>query len=373
MKVELKIPSMGESIQEVTIGRILQKSGTRVDMDAEVMEIETDKLNQVLYAQATGTITILVKEGDRAKIGDPVAVIDAVSATVAKEVVAEQKEEAAELPKGKEGIRKQRQEWFSEIESAKKEEKQKEEKREEKKERISLPSKKSETRKPLSTIRKTIAKRLVEVKLETAMLTTFNEVDMSQIIQIREKHKETFQKKFGVKLGFMSFFVKAVVDALKAYPVVNSYLDGDASVLRNYYDIGVAVSTDRGLIVPVLQDCDTLSYAEIEKKIEDVATRAKTGKISIEELSNGGFTITNGGTFGSLLSTPILNPSQCAILGMHKIMKRPVVVDDAIVIRPMMYLALSYDHRILDGKEAVGFLVHIKNHLENLELSVLGL
>lgn len=370
MKVELKIPSMGESIQEVTIGRILQKSGARVDMDAEVMEIETDKLNQVLYAQASGVLTILVKEGDRAKIGDPVAVIDAVSTLEAKEVVAEQKEAAVSLPSGKEGIRKQKEEWFLEVESEKEEEK-KEELKEEKKTRA--PSKKPETRKKLSTIRKTIAKRLVEVKLETAMLTTFNEVDMSAIMSIREKYKEAFQKKFGVKLGFMSFFVKAVVDALKAYPTVNSYLDSDELVMRSYYDIGVAVSTDRGLIVPVLQDCDTLSYADIEKKIEDVAARAKTGKISIEELSNGGFTITNGGTFGSLLSTPILNPSQCAILGMHKIMKRPVVVDDAIVIRPMMYLALSYDHRILDGKEAVSFLVHIKNHLENLELSVIGL
>jgi 2-oxoglutarate dehydrogenase E2 component (dihydrolipoamide succinyltransferase) len=203
------------------------------------------------------------------------------------------------------------------------------------------------------------------VKNQTAMLTTFNEVDMSNIMEIRAREKDSFQKRYGSKLGFMSFFVKASVAALKAFPDVNSFIEGDEIVTYTTYDIGVAVSTDRGLFVPVVRGCDNLTFGGIESAIETYAKKAREGSIAVDDLRGGSFTITNGGVFGSLLSTPILNPPQSAILGMHTIAKRPVVVDDEIVIRPMMYLALSYDHRIIDGKDAVQFLVHIKQDLEN--------
>lgn len=221
------------------------------------------------------------------------------------------------------------------------------------------------TRKKMSNLRRVIASRLVEAKNSTAMLTTFNEVDMSAVMMIRNREKDNFLKKYGVKLAFMSFFVKAVVAALKEIPEVNAMIDGDEIVSFQTYDIGVAVSTERGLMVPVIKNCDQLSYSGIEKEIEVYAKKAREGSISIDDLRGGNFTITNGGVFGSLLSTPILNPPQSAILGMHSIVKRPMVVNDEIVIRPMMYLALSYDHRIVDGKEAVLFLVHVKQSLED--------
>jgi 2-oxoglutarate dehydrogenase E2 component (dihydrolipoamide succinyltransferase) len=217
----------------------------------------------------------------------------------------------------------------------------------------------------MSSLRRTIAERLVEVKNTTAMLTSFNEVDMTQIIDIRAKEKENFQKKYGVKLGFMSFFVKATAAALKAFPDVHAYIEGEEIVQFPNFDIGVAVSTDKGLMVPVIRGCDTASFGAIEKQIEVYASKARSGGISIDDLRGGSFTITNGGVFGSLLSTPILNPPQSAILGMHSIVKRPIALNDQVVIRPMMYLALSYDHRIIDGKEAVQFLVHIKQNLED--------
>lgn len=220
------------------------------------------------------------------------------------------------------------------------------------------------TRKKMSTLRKVIATRLVEAKNTTAMLTTFNEVDMSAVMEIRSKEKESFVKKHGVKLGFMSFFVKAAVAALKEIPEVNASIDGDEIITYNTYDIGVAVSTSKGLMVPVVRNCDALNFGGVEKAIEAYSKKARDGSMSIDDLRGGSFTITNGGVFGSLLSTPILNPPQSAILGMHSIVKRAVVVGDQIVIRPMMYLALSYDHRIVDGKEAVLFLVHIKQSLE---------
>jgi 2-oxoglutarate dehydrogenase E2 component (dihydrolipoamide succinyltransferase) len=216
----------------------------------------------------------------------------------------------------------------------------------------------------MSKLRKTIAERLVAVKNETAMLTTFNEIDMSAIMKIRAKEQESFQKKSGVKLGFMSFFIKATVAALKEFPIVGSMIEGDEIVTAAGCDIGVAVSTDRGLMVPVLRGCDAMSFAAIEKSLIDFAKKAREGTISIDDLRGGCFTITNGGTFGSLLSTPIINPPQSAILGMHNIVKRPIAVDEQVVIRPMMYVALSYDHRLIDGREAVLFLVHLKNYLE---------
>jgi 2-oxoglutarate dehydrogenase E2 component (dihydrolipoamide succinyltransferase) len=224
-----------------------------------------------------------------------------------------------------------------------------------------------ETRQRMSGLRQRIAQRLVEVQQTAAILTTFNEADMSRVIDLRTQYKEAFQKKHGVALGFMSIFVKAVIEALKAFPTVNGRIEGNEIVLQNYFDIGVAVSTERGLMVPVIRDADQLSFAAIEKTIGGFATKAREGKISVDDLKGGTFTITNGGIFGSLLSTPIINPPQSGILGMHAIKKRPVVVDDQIVIRPMMYLALSYDHRLIDGREAVSFLVKVKDCVENPE------
>ncbi|MGE5196451.1 MAG: dihydrolipoyllysine-residue succinyltransferase, partial [Anaerolineae bacterium] len=232
-------------------------------------------------------------------------------------------------------------------------------------EKTGMTASSKQVRKKMSKLRKTIAEKLVEVKNQTAMLTTFNEVDLSAVIAIRTKEKESFAKRYGVKLGFMSFFVKAAVAALKEIPDVNAYIDGDEIVLLQTYDISIAVSTERGLMVPVIRGCDQLSFGAIEAAIEEMAAKARSGKISIDDLRGGSFTITNGGTFGSLLSTPILNPPQSAILGMHTIVKRPVSIDDQVVIRPMMYLALSYDHRLIDGKEAVLFLVHMKKILED--------
>lgn len=223
----------------------------------------------------------------------------------------------------------------------------------------------SATRKKMTGLRKVIAQRLVEAKNQTAMLTTFNEIDMSTVMEIRNREKDTFIKKHGVKLGFMSFFVKGVVAGLKAIPEINAAIDGDEIIQYNTYDVGVAVSTERGLMVPVVRNCDTLTFSGIESALEKYAKKAREGSISVDDLRGGSFTITNGGVFGSLLSTPILNPPQSAILGMHSIVKRPVVVDDQIVIRPMMYVALSYDHRIVDGKEAVLFLVNLKQMLED--------
>lgn len=225
----------------------------------------------------------------------------------------------------------------------------------------------------MSNIRKVIAKRLIEAQSTSAMLTTFNEADLTQIIELREKHKDSFIKKYGVKLGFMPFFIKAVVSALEAFPNLNSYISGDDIVHREYFDISVAVGTEKGVIVPVIRNCDQLSFAEIETALDAFSKSAREGTIQLNDLQGGGFTITNGGVYGSLLSTPLLNAPQSGILGMHKIQKRPVVVEDQVVIRSMMYIALSYDHCIVDGKEAIGFLVHIKNLLEDPSRFILGI
>ncbi len=363
MAIEIRIPSLGESISQVTIGTILRPSGSQVHADEELLEIETDKLNQVLYAPQTGVVTFSVKQGDQVSVGQVIGVID-----TAQKISTDEK--STRLDKTK---------WLEELHHEKVAEPQK---IEPKKPEIAIAETqgqakqeqtKQETRKKMSSLRKVMAERLLNAQKQTVTLTTFNEADMSQVMALREQYKELFMTKHGVKLGFMSFFVKAACAALKSFPIVNAYLDGDEIVYRHTIDIGVAVSTERGLIVPVLRDCETLSFADIEKQIDDFALRAKSGKLAIEELQGGGFTITNGGVFGSLFSTPLLNPPQSAILGMHKITKRPCVVDDAIVIRPLMYLALSYDHRLLDGKEAVGFLIQIKNCIEDphrLELGV---
>ncbi len=387
MKIEIKVPSMGESISEAVIGNILKPNGSAVNPDDEILELETDKVNQVIYAPQAGIIHFTVSEGQTVKIGEVIGTLETDKEQRAPES-AEQirdKEASKKQPPPKEplpvpptlppplkkkeerGVRMTKEAFLEDL----------------------LPKEVSEplpfirpkpqkssvediqiqesrtTRKKMPRVRRVIAERLVEAQRTTAMLTTFNEADMTQINSIREKYTDQFSKEHGTRLGYMSFFVKAAVSALQAFPECNSYIDGEDIVHREYYDIGIAVGTDKGLFVPVVRDCDKKSFAEIEKSIEVYAKKAREGTVTVDDLQGAGFTITNGGTYGSLLSTPILNLPQCAILGMHKISKRPVVIDDQVVIRPMMYLALSYDHRLVDGREAVSFLVHIKNLLED--------
>ncbi|MES2345449.1 MAG: dihydrolipoyllysine-residue succinyltransferase [Chlamydiota bacterium] len=371
MKVEIKIPTMGESVSEAIISTILKPSGSAVKKDEEILELETDKVNQVLYAPETGHITFTVKQDDTVKVGQVIGFVETEAAGIKSESKPAEPKTAEVKPSPQpktstESARKMAGEFAAELKtpspplppSTPKQTPPAPIKQE--------PVKEGKiTRKRMSNLRKMIAARLVDAKNTTAMLTTFNEVDMSVIMEIRAREKDKFQKHHGVKLGMMSFFVKGVVAALKAIPEVNAYIDGEEIVTVYTYDIGVAVSTDKGLMVPVLRDCDQLNFGQIESQIEDFAKKARSGKISVDDLRGGSFTITNGGRFGSLLSTPILNPPQSAILGMHAIVNRPVAVDKEVVIRPMMYLALSYDHRIVDGKEAVLFLVHLKEHLED--------
>lgn len=394
MKVEVKVPAMGESISEAIVATIIKASGTTVNMDEEILELETDKVNQVLHAPQAGVLTLNTKTGDKVKIGQVLGFIDteldqkekspkAVEPTPTKKAEDKSVQKNHASPTQQTPLESKTKEEPSSQARYGKEEFIQDLKQQEASKASSQPVSASssslqktgqrETRKKMSNIRKVIATRMVEVKNVSAMLTTFNEVDMSQINSMREKYKDTFLQKYGVKLGFMSFFVKACVSALEQFPDINSYIDGDEIVHREYYDIGIAVGTDRGVIVPVIRNCEKLSYSEIESAIEQFAKKARDGSISVDDLQGGSFTITNGGIYGSMLSTPIINPGQSAILGLHKITKRPVVVDDEITIRPIMYLALSYDHRIVDGKEAVSFLVHIKNTLEYPGAALLGL
>lgn len=382
MKVEIKVPAMGESITEATIGTILKNSGSRVAADDELIELETDKVNQVLYAPQAGVVTWSVKPEEIVKIGQSLGYIEtseesSVSASPSplpkqksKEAPPQQKEMAKQpeqasppaLPLSTSGARLSKESFVADFSSGKPTQ---ESIKPLSSSLLPVPGERRETRKKMSKIRKVIASRLVEAQRQSAMLSTFNEVDMTNIIALRESYKELFTKQHNTRLGFMSFFIKASVSALKAFPNINAYIDGDEIVYREYFDIGVAVGTEKGVFVPVIRGCDVLSFADIERALEGFAKKAREGGLSVDDLQGGGFSITNGGIYGSLLSTPILNPPQCAILGMHKIMKRPVVINDEIVIRQMMYLALSYDHRIVDGKEAVSFLVHIKNNLED--------
>ena len=370
MKTEIKIPTVGESITEAIISSIMKPSGSYVRADEEILEIETEKVNQVLYAPAAGQITLNVKVEEKVKIGQVIGYVETdakapatAAAAPAPTPTPEKKAQAAPPPSSSRTMAEQ---FIAEI----KEPAKPQPKAAAKPAPTPAPAPKKVdgaqvTRKRMSGLRKTIAERLVEVKNKTAMLTTFNEADMTAIMEIRAREQENFTKRYGVKLGFMSFFVKGVVAALKAFPEVNGMIEGDEIVLFNSYDIGVAVSTEKGLMVPVIRGCDALSFGEIEQTLGTFAKKAREGSIAIDDLRGGSFTITNGGVFGSLLSTPILNPPQSAILGMHSIVKRPVAIDDKVVIRPMMYLALSYDHRIIDGKEAVQFLVHLKGNLED--------
>lgn len=347
MKVEIKVPSLGESISEATVCNIIKQSGEIVQIDDEVIELETDKVNQILNSPESGKIELNVKVDDAVEVGQVIGFIDTEFKVESNNTESEKR-----APEKKEPIASTKDEIPISDKS---------------KFSLSIEEKKPirEERTRMSKLRKLVAERLVNAKNQTAMLTTFNEVNMEKIIDLRVKEKEAFFKKYSVKLGFMSFFIKASILALKKYPDINAYIDLDEIVYRKYYDIGVAVGTEKGLYVPVIRDCDKMNFAEIEKKLKSLSEKARIGQISIEDLKGGGFTITNGGVYGSLLSTPILNPPQSGILGMHAIQKRPIAVNDEVVIKPMMYLALSYDHRIIDGEEAIGFLIEIKNQLED--------
>lgn len=357
MKEEIRIPQLGESVSSATIASFIVKSGEAVAEGAELVEIETEKVNQILYAPVSGVVTWTVEVGAEVEVGALIGYVEKGAAPPKVEAPPKKEEPKAEVPAptptpppAGEG-RLFKEEWIAP-------------KKEEPPVVKPIPVG-GVTRKKMSKIRQVIARRLTESLHNSAMLTTFNEVDMSRIIELRTRYQEAFTAKHGVKLGFMSFFVKGVVAALKDFPSLNSFIDGDEIVTPETYDIGIAVGTDRGLVVPVVRDCAALSFAEIEQKIADFAKKARGGGLTVDDLTKGTFTITNGGVYGSLLSTPILNPPQSGILGMHKIEKRAVVIDDTIQIRPMMYLALSYDHRLVDGKESVSFLVKVKEVLED--------
>lgn len=377
-KQTIEVPRGGESISEVTIGQILVPTGERVKADQELLELETDKVNQMLYAPIAGVVHWNVKMGDILPVGSPLGYIE--SSEDAKETPKTEKQPAIPPPSTppSEGvfIRKTKEDTLRDLQ-AKPAHPPSLKLPEVPREKAAPPKAKEEpfkaqeesspayTRMKLSRVRRVIAERMVESQRTTATLTTFNEVDMSGIMAMRARYKEEFMKKYGVKLGLLSFFVKATVSALRLFPSLHAFIDGEELIQNHHYDISIAVGTERGVLVPVVRGCDQLSFAQIELTLEDLAKRARDGKIKPEELTGGSFTITNGGVYGSLLSTPILNTPQSGILGMHKIEERPIAVNQQVVIRPMMYLALSYDHRITDGREAVGFLVHVKNCLED--------
>tara|TARA_B100001079_G_scaffold35141_1_gene26707 strand:- start:3062 stop:4126 length:1065 start_codon:yes stop_codon:yes gene_type:complete len=345
--IEIKVPVLPESISEATVALWHKKPGESVQMDDVIVEIETDKVVLEVPAEESGVLDeIIAKEGETVTEKQLLGTINDKPIKEPKESIKEPKKSIKDdIPapeKTPESINK------APAPVA-----------------IAQTGNRTEERVPMSRLRKTIADRLHSATQNTAMLTTFNEIDMSAILSMRGSYKEAFEKKYGVKLGFMSFFVKAAVEALKKFPAVNAYLDGEDIVYHAYCDVSVAVSSDRGLVVPVLRDAHKMAMHDIERNIIDFGNRAQSGDLTVEEMIGGTFTISNGGVFGSLLSTPILNSPQSAILGMHKTQERPVVVDGEIVIRPMMYLALSYDHRIIDGKDAVQFLIAIKDALED--------
>ena len=404
MITDLKVPSPGESINQVLIAGWLAKDGDIVAKDQEIVEIDSDKATMAITAPEAGKLNIVVGEGETVDVGSIIARIDASFAAEApstptatpKEPKPKESEKPAEkrietkadkpveaanidfhvsplarkllagnnvsaeevaafyknLRIGREDVEffLEKRTAFSNVPTEK---------------QVNSERSRTQDRQKMTPLRQKLSERLVAVKNQTAMLTTFNEVNMTPIMQIRNQYKDTFKEKHGTSLGFMSFFTKAVTEALKLFPQVNAMIDGDEIVFNHFADIGIAVSTPKGLMVPVLRNADTMSIAMIELKIKELATKARDRKISPDELSGGTFTITNGGVFGSLLSTPILNPPQSAILGMHNIVERPIAVKGKVEIHPMMYVALSYDHRIIDGRESVGFLVKVKEMLEN--------
>ncbi|MBS0586029.1 MAG: dihydrolipoyllysine-residue succinyltransferase [Verrucomicrobia bacterium] len=360
-KIDVKVPSAGESVTEVTIGKWLVADGAMVQDGQAIVELETEKASLEVPSPGAGKLSYTRKVGEVLKIGDLLASLDtSVKGETAppppKQESAPPVKKEAPLPSS-DGVRKSKDAYLSSLNEKPKETPV-----------ASAPIVKTQeevTRKPLSKLRRTIAQRLVQVKNETAMLTTFNEVDMSAVMALRDAEKDSFQKKYGVKLTYMPFFMRATVEALKDFPDINAFIDKDEIVYHAHSHIGIAVSSDTGLVVPVLRNCDTLSFLEIAKGLNDLAVKARERKLTVADMSGGTFTITNGGVFGSMLSTPILNPPQSGILGMHNIVERPVAIKGKVEIRPIMYLALSYDHRIVDGKEAISFLVRIKDLLEN--------
>ena len=366
---EIKVPVLPESITEATVAAWHKKPGDYVELDDVIVEIETDKVVLEVPAEESGVLTeISAAEGETVSeqhvlglMDDEAEALDTKSTETQNE--AENKSQEDSTSQTNESVEDDVEENKAQDDVTEKPQLSPQPAPETNSPQPS--SNRMEERVPMTRIRKTIANKLHSAKQNTAMLTTFNEVDMSEILSMRASYKEAFEKKYSVKLGFMSFFVKAAVESLKKFPTVNAYIDGEDIVYHAYCDVSVAVSSDRGLVVPVLRNAHKMGMHDIEKGIVDFAVRAQDGTLGIEEMSGGTFTISNGGVFGSLMSTPILNSPQSAILGMHKTQERPVVVDGEIVIRPMMYLALSYDHRIIDGKEAVQFLISIKEALED--------
>lgn len=397
--IEIKVPTVGESINEVTLLKWTKKDGEWVERDEVIAELESEKATFEVNAEKAGILTTIGKEGDTLNIGDVLAKIDETAAKpegvaapvapapaavapvapanqaavtavpndikaspVASAIIADKKVDTKSITPSGTGGKIMKQDVLDALNN---------------------PGKKSFApdgalfsrnvrQEKMSALRRTISRRLVESKNTTAMLTTFNEVDMTQIMEIRKQYKDKFKEGHGVNLGFMSFFAKACAIALGEWPSVNAYIDGDQIIYHDYADISIAVSTPRGLTVPVMRNVESLSMADIEKKVVELAGKARDSKLTAEELQGGTFTITNGGVFGSLMSTPIINIPQSAILGMHKIQERPMAINGQVVVRPMMYLALSYDHRIIDGRESVSFLVRVKDLLENPALLLMG-
>ncbi len=396
--VDIKVPSPGESISEVRIARWLVKDGDVVNKDQVLGEIDSDKATLELSAEAEGKVQLLAKEDQTVNVGDVVVKIDtsfkaevkakaqeqvqaqapaksvapapvpapvtAAHATPVAKAMLDDKGVSADKVKGSgPNGRITKSDVAAYVAGGVKAD------------AIAMNGwggKRDQNRVKMTTLRKKVAERLVAVKNQTAMLTTFNEVDMSAVMAVRDKYKEKFKEQHGVGLGFMSFFTKAVTEALRLFPQVNGQIDGEEIVMHDYADIGIAVSSPKGLMVPVLRNAERMSLAEIEAKIKELAVKARDGKLSIDEMTGGTFTITNGGVFGSMLSTPILNPPQSAILGMHNIVERPVAVHGEVKIRPIMYVALSYDHRIIDGKESVSFLMAVKQMIEDPSKMVFG-
>lgn len=416
MAIEIKVPSPGESISEVQLANWLVADGDYVEKDQDIAEIDSDKATLSIAAEASGTISLKAEEGDTLEVGAVVALIEPGEATQAQQAKSktEAQDKAEEKPiaepKAREPEKKEAKNTEKPAKTADQEEEQAYPKlnlsplarkmadaenisdkelfdffnqfrlgkkditffQENKGKAAEAPGatnswggSRSETRSKMSSLRRKLAQRLVAVKNETAMLTTFNEVNMTPIMEIRKKYKDVFKETHDVGLGFMSFFTRAVTEAMQHFPQVNAQIDNDEVLQFDYADISIAVSGPKGLVVPVIRNAESLSMAEIELKVKELAVKARDNKLSLEEMQGGTFTITNGGVFGSMLSTPIINPPQSAILGMHNIVERPIAVDGKVEIHPVMYVALSYDHRIIDGRESVGFLVKVKEMLEN--------
>lgn len=411
MSIEIKVPPVGESITEVVLSRWVKNDGDVVEMDEVIAELESDKATFELTAEQAGTLRTVAAEGDTLAIGavvckiedggaaapkateeaaptaeKPAAAADKAAAPVAErsgdsyatgtpspsagKILAEKGVAAVDVKGTGVDGRITKEDAVNAQKAA-----QPAAKAEAPKAAVAAPvaGSRNERREKMSPLRKTVAKRLVTVKNETAMLTTFNEVNMKPVMDLRGKYKDQFKEKYGVGLGFMSFFTKAVCEALKDFPAVNARIDGESVVYNDFADISIAVSAPKGLVVPIIRNAESMSLAQIEKTVIELATKARDSKLTIEEMTGGTFTITNGGVFGSMMSTPIINAPQSAILGMHNIIERPVAEKGEVVIRPMMYLALSYDHRIIDGRESVGFLVRVKQLLEDPARLLLGI